>query len=65
MEECPEGEKLAGAETVGLAYLLVKEAHPDAEGEEFEELFREVAREEFEELFREVAREVIIVFYVD
>ena len=45
MEERPKGEKLASREIIGIAYLLVKEAHPDAEGEEFEELFREVARE--------------------
>ena len=45
MEERPEGEKLADTVTIGIAYLLVKEPYPDAEGEEFEALFREVARE--------------------
>ena len=53
MQERPEGEKLADAVTIGIAYLIVKETHPDA------------TEEEFEELFREVAREVTIVVYID
>ena len=55
MEERPEEriiivngqKKLAGtsAEKIGIAWLIVKEANPDATEEELEELFREAARE--------------------
>ena len=48
VEERPEEEYLLGgtdADSVGIAYLIVKEANPDAEGEAFEALFRQAARE--------------------
>ncbi len=48
VEERPEEKYLlrgADFESIGIAYLIVKEANPDAEGEEFEELFRQAARE--------------------
>ena len=47
VEETGEKHLLRGADadSIGIAYLIVKKDHPDAEGEVFEELWRKAARE--------------------